>query len=88
MKPTRLTKVVILMTVLICSHTIARPLYEHGPIEVDNGIAKTKYIIVGFKQRVIDTDVGVALVDTNRYPILDMNLKSLLQRLSIGEQEG
>lgn len=76
MKLTWSPKVVLLLTPIICSHAIGQQIYENGPIEVESGIVKTKYIIVGFKDQVIDTDAGVATVDTNRYPIRDLDFKS------------
>ncbi|MEJ2196145.1 MAG: S8 family serine peptidase, partial [Ignavibacteriaceae bacterium] len=53
------------------------------PVIYEDGILKSKRIVVAFNEKMFDTDRGISIVDPSISPIRDSTVKNLLDELSI-----
>ena len=71
---------------IIQSPIICQEVYYEMPFIIEDDVVKCRRIVVGFNENVIPTDRGITTVDTKVYPVQNVDIKNLLQRLS--EQYG
>ncbi len=67
---------------LVSQWAYAQEVYSEMPIIAEGGVLKCKRVVIAFNRNVIPTTAGTRIVDTARFPIQDVAVKTLLRQLS------
>ena len=72
----------VILIIGLQNFSIGQDLVYEAPFIYEDGKLKTTRIVVGFNKKVVDTERGMTIVNTDVHPILDNDVKNLIDALS------